>query len=142
MSSVDNQREKDILKRQNLRVTPMRIGVLQALLEQSDTALSNQEIESKISVTDRVTLYRTLKTFEKSGLIHQAIDGSGSTKYAICHDNCTSHEHVDNHAHFHCVNCQRTICLDEIETPQVDLPKGYTSKESYLVIKGICELCE
>lgn len=142
MGSTYNQREKDLLKRHKLRITPMRVEVLQALLQETDTALSNQEIESKIPDSDRVTLYRTLKTFEKSGLIHQALDGSGSTKYALCHENCSSHEHLDNHAHFHCTSCERTTCLDEIETPQVSLPKGYTSQESYLIIKGICELCE
>jgi Fur family ferric uptake transcriptional regulator len=116
--------------------------VLEAFYKNSSSALSNQEIENEIQVSDRVTLYRTLKTFEKSGLIHQAIDGSGTTKYALCHNDCSNHEHLDNHAHFHCVSCEKTTCLEEIETPSVNLPKGFTSQESYLVIKGICETCE
>ncbi len=141
MGEAVHQEAKELLKQNGLRVTNMRIDVMNVFLQHSDTALSNQEIESKIPKSDRVTLYRTLKTFEKSGVIHQAIDGSGSNKYALCHSNCSSHEHLDNHAHFHCTSCEKTICLDEIETPQVALPVGFNAEERYLVIKGTCETC-
>lgn len=142
MSSTQEERAIQLLERHSLRKTVMRIEVLNALLEDSDIALSNQEIETRIPQSDRVTLYRTLKTFEKSGLIHQAVDGSGTNKYALCHSDCSSHEHLDNHAHFHCTNCEKTMCLDEIETPQVVLPSGYQAEERYMVIKGTCATCQ
>ena len=142
MNSAQEIKAVKLLKQHKLRKTSMRVDVLSTLLEDSEVALSNQEIESRIPDSDRVTLYRTLKTFEKTGLIHQAMDGSGSNKYALCHDDCSSHEHLDNHAHFHCVSCEKTMCLDEIETPSVAVPAGYQVQESYLVIKGTCASCK
>ncbi len=142
MAVTENEDAKAILKKHKLRVTPMRMEVLNVFLSNSSNALSNQQFESEIEVTDRVTLYRTLKTFQKNGIIHEVLDGSGASKYALCHHDCSSHEHLDNHAHFHCITCEKTICLEEIETPEITLPKGFSSSESYLVFKGVCETCK
>lgn len=131
----------DILKRHALRKTAFRIEVISIFLDQADIALSNNEIEAKLPNADRVTLYRTLKSFEQKGIIHQALDGSGTNKYAMCHSNCSEHHHEDNHAHFHCTSCGKTQCLEEINTPDVRLPEGFVSKVSYMIIQGNCNIC-
>lgn len=130
-----------VLENHALRKTPMRVDVLSLLLQQEEVALSNQEIESHLQDSDRVTLYRTLKTFEKKGIIHQAIDGSGIVKYAICHSDCSEHEHVHDHAHFHCTQCGKTLCLEKIQAPEVHVPEGYVADVSYMVIQGQCNTC-
>jgi Fur family ferric uptake transcriptional regulator len=131
-----------LLQKHQLRVTAMRIDVMKIFLENKETALSNQELELELIDSDRVTLYRTLKTFEKKGIIHQAVDGSGTTKYAICHDDCSEHEHLDDHAHFHCTSCGKTLCLEKIESPEIELPKGFTSDVRYLIVQGKCDKCK
>ena len=91
------------LENRNIKPTAMRLLVLKQLVE-SGAALSLKDLEAKFERADKATLYRTLKTFEASKLIHSIEDGSGSVKYALCADECEC-EPQDQHIHFHCVDC-------------------------------------
>ncbi len=134
----------DILVENGLRKTVMRQGVLEIFLD-SDIAISQQLIETSLEkqfdVVDRITIYRTLKTFEQKGIIHKAIDGTHTPKYALCVDDCTEHEHHDTHAHFHCDDCSKTYCMEELEAPKIKAPKGFKVKSTHLVINGLCSDC-
>jgi Fur family ferric uptake transcriptional regulator len=129
------------LEKHQLRKTNMRKEVLKLFLEAESKALSHRDIEQALGQPDRITLYRTLKTFEEKGLIHQAVDSSGISKYALCSDECTSNDHQHEHAHFHCNNCGATICLDENIIPQAEVPEGYTVTQSHLILEGVCADC-
>lgn len=130
-----------LLKESELRKTNARLQVLELFMN-TDRALSHQHLESKLQEVDRVTLYRTLKTFEQKGLIHKAFDGSEALKYALCaHHNCAEHQHNDNHVHFNCEKCDKTICLEQVNTPILTLPEGYQMAEQHVLVKGICPDC-
>jgi Fur family transcriptional regulator, ferric uptake regulator len=135
-----NQRILQLLEKHQLRKTAVRAQVLEIFLNRRE-ALSHSDIEIQFDQVDRITLYRTLKTFEDKGLIHKAIDGSDKLKYALCHDGCDEHEHHDVHAHFHCGDCGKTFCLDEVEAPSVQAPAGYKVATTHLVVTGQCETC-
>ena len=130
-----------LLKDNGLRKTNVRLNVLKEFL-QSEQAYGQGDLEARWENIDRITLYRTLRTFEQKGIIHQAIDGSGKMKYALCKDDCSEHEHHDHHAHFHCTACKKTICLDHIPVPSVSIPSNYHVQQSHLVLSGICEFCQ
>lgn len=134
----------NILTGNGLRKTAVRQGILEVFLD-SDMAISQQHIEHKLEnnfeKVDRITVYRTLKTFEQKGIIHKAIDGTPTPKYALCADDCTEHEHHDTHAHFHCDDCGKTYCIEEVEAPKIKAPKGFKVKSTHLVIHGICSDC-
>ena len=70
----------------NTNPTSMRILVYD-FLEQQQTAMSLSEIESHFYKADRVTIYRTLKTFEEKGIVH-SIQENTTGKYILCHDGC------------------------------------------------------
>ena len=129
-----------ILADHDLRKTKVRVAVLDTYLSHK-TAISHPDMEAMLPDLDRVTLFRTLKTFEEKGIIHQAIDGTAATKYALCHADCSEENHYDNHAHFHCTNCGDTICLEDIEVPTVELPTGYRMQTAQLVMQGTCVKC-
>ena len=130
-----------LLKEHNLRNTACRGEVLAYFLEK-DFAISHSDLESRLSDSfDRVTLYRTLKTFLDAGLIHQVLDNEGGTKYALCKNHCTDHRHQDNHVHFKCLRCGTTSCLDNTSIPTINLPEGYQNTEMHLLIQGLCRLC-
>ncbi len=129
-----------ILSRNNLRKTRVRLHVTRALLE-SERALSASEIEEGAGHIDRITLYRTIRTFEEKGIIHKAIDGSDTPKYALCSDVCTEHEHHDDHVHFHCEMCHTTICLDIPARQQMELPDGFVKASTHVLVKGYCSRC-
>lgn len=130
-----------ILKNHSLRKTPFRIEVLSLFLKNATKGLTTQYIESALGSFDRITLYRTLKTFDKSGIIHVAIDGSNDTKYALCHDDCTEHNHLDDHAHFLCIKCGDTFCLENVIQPQITLPDNYKLVNAHLALSGVCAAC-
>ena len=137
-----SSRIANLLKQGKLRTTNARRLVLEEFLKAGHTALSSSEIEKKIEDLDRITLYRTIKTFEESGIIHQAVDVSGRSKYALCSEYCSSHQHEDHHAHFYCKKCQKTICLDDVKIPVINLPDNFKLEDSQLVLSGVCGTCE
>lgn len=65
---MQNEKEEPLIRRK-IKPTAMRQLVLKELTDEK-TALSLSELEQKFDRVDRVTLYRTLKTFEKNKLIH------------------------------------------------------------------------
>ncbi|MEM6316270.1 MAG: transcriptional repressor [Bacteroidota bacterium] len=135
------ERSLEVLKSNGLSKTESRKRILELFLE-SENALSIQAIENKLEKIDRITLYRTLKTFEAKGIIHKALDGTHHPKYAMCESQCNEHSHQDNHAHFHCTSCQQTICLESVTTPTIpDIPKGFQVKETNLILSGLCDTC-
>lgn len=129
-----------LLEHHDLRKTKVRRQVLEVFLSKKE-ALSHNDIENRFEDIDRITLYRTLRTFEEKGLIHKAIDGSDKQKFALCQDGCTEHDHKDEHAHFHCGNCEKTYCLDGVHAPKITAPAGFQIESYHLVLKGICEEC-
>ncbi|MCB0634088.1 MAG: transcriptional repressor, partial [Lewinella sp.] len=121
-----------ILQQHGLRITAIRDKVLQIFLEAGHRALSNADIEKHFDRLDRITLYRTLRTFEEKGLIHQVIDNSGTPKFATCSEHCAEHDHHDDHAHFHCVKCEKTVCLEDTTLPDVKIPVGFKVEEKHM----------
>lgn len=117
----------------------MRLLVLDEL-SKSESALSLNDLEGHFERADRVTLYRTLKTFEKHKLVHRIEDGTGALKYALCEAGCDCAPQ-DLHAHFHCNKCQSTFCLKDYHLSQMKTPDNFQVEEISLVIKGLCEHC-
>lgn len=133
-------RNEEKLQKRLIKPTAMRDLVLKVLTDQK-SAISLSELEHKFEKVDRVTLFRTLKTFEANKLIHSIDDGSGSIKYALCIDSCMCNPE-DLHVHFKCTKCQETYCLSDIPVPAISLPKGFELKTINMVVKGKCSNCK
>ncbi|MDD3741587.1 MAG: Fur family transcriptional regulator [Bacteroidales bacterium] len=131
---------ESILTKRNIKPTAMRELVLKVLTEQK-AAISLFELENKFERADRSTLYRTLKTFEENKLIHSINDGSGSVKYALCHDSCECNTE-DLHVHFLCKKCKQTFCLHEISIPAIIIPSQFVLEDVNVILKGICANCK
>lgn len=123
-----------------MRKTPFRKEVLD-IFKKSHNAISQADFEEKLAEYDRITLYRTIKTFEEKGIIHKALDGTNVTRYALCEADCNSHSHNDHHAHFHCSDCDETFCVEDVEVPIVKVPTGFQVRDTALIINGICKNC-
>ncbi|MCX8491205.1 MAG: transcriptional repressor [Cyclobacteriaceae bacterium] len=133
--------EQKILQDFDLRKTNSRAAILTLFLKKP-FALSYSDLEEQIADDyDRVTVYRTLKTFVDKGVVHKVLDDSGSLKYALCTDLCSSAAHHHEHVHFKCSACGETSCLDQVTIPQVELPVGYEAREINLLIQGKCQKC-
>jgi Fur family transcriptional regulator, ferric uptake regulator len=137
---VSSSRLNDILRRKHLSVTDSRKKILSLFLSTKD-ALAHGDIEKKAGEKfDRVTVYRTLQTFVEKGIIHTIPTADNSIRYALCKE-CEEGHHHDEHVHFVCSNCGRTICLDDVVSPKTDLPDGYIAQDVQVVINGICTDC-
>jgi Fur family ferric uptake transcriptional regulator len=136
-----NIRLNDILHRRQLSSTESRRKIL-ALFLSSDDALTHGDIEKEVGEKyDRVTIYRTLQTFEEKGIIHSIPTADNAIRYALCKE-CEEGHHHDDHVHFICTNCEKTICLDDVVSPKIDLPAGYVAENVQVVIHGICKECQ
>ncbi|PVW13728.1 Fur family transcriptional regulator [Marixanthomonas spongiae] len=128
------------LESRGIRPTAMRLMIYKRLAE-LNVAISLGDLEKDFKASERSTLFRTMKVFEEKGIVHQIEDGTGVIKYALCEENCECELGNDLHLHFHCNNCNETVCLTDHKIPHINLPDGYISEDINLVVKGICEKC-
>lgn len=128
------------LQARNIQPTAMRLMVLDYLV-QCKTAINLADLEHHFSHSDRTTLYRTLKTFQENGLVHQIHDEGGSTKYALCADDCSCSYPDDMHIHFYCPSCENTFCFQHLTIPRFELPADFTPSHGNFVITGHCSSC-
>lgn len=135
-----HQDTENTLQKKNIRPTAMRLLVLETLYGQK-TAVSLSHLENSFEKSDRITLYRTLRTFQENGLVHSIDDGTGAPKYALCEEGCNCDIERDLHVHFHCRICNETFCLPKYKIPEIDLPEEFRPEEANLVVKGICGKC-
>ena len=131
---------REILKVHQLRTTTCREDVLLAFINKKN-ALSHGDLEGLLGENyDRVTIYRTLKTFLEKGIVHKVLDEEGM-RYALCTTQCSDEKHQHDHVHFKCNACGQTNCLENLHIPHVNLPAGYQAVTFNLLIQGICANC-
>ncbi len=129
-----------LLEHKEVRPTPVRMLVLEVFFKYN-YAISLADIEAELPWSDRSSIFRTLKTFEKNSLIHEVNDGSKAVKYAMCSNYCNVIEHLV-HPHFHCEKCDKTICLDKQKIVINNLPNSLKINNYSLILNGICEECQ
>jgi Fur family ferric uptake transcriptional regulator len=65
-------------------------------------------------------------------------------KFALCGAACHNEPHIHHHehVHFHCTECQQTVCINEVDVPQLSLPAGFTPQKFSFIIEGKCQNCQ
>jgi Fur family transcriptional regulator, ferric uptake regulator len=141
MHNSKNTTAESLLKEHHLKTTPQRLSVLTIFLEKNKV-LSLADLNKHLGNSfDRITLYRTLNAFEEKGIIHKIADQGGNLNYALCRHESVAHMHNENHVHFKCTNCDLTLCLEDVEIPDIKLPKKFKPLKYNFLIEGICEDC-
>ncbi len=141
LQTVDiNKDAKQMIEQAGLRLTDARMAVLNILIA-AKTALSHAEVIERLSTGypfDRVTIYRVLDWLTEAHMIHRIPSDDRAIKFQVSIPNA-SHQH----AHLHCTQCHKIICLDEI---QPHLSRKITAElqvESVdMIIKGRCPACK
>lgn len=128
-----------ILRDYKLKKTKLRHAVLSLFLK-TPTSLSHTDLSKALKIPfDRVTLFRTLTSFEEAGILHKIIDLNGTAQYALSTANNGEEE---SHAHFICLKCQEIFCLDDIfPMDDIAVPKGFEKLFLDVKIKGYCDQC-
>lgn len=136
---------KDILKKYDLKVTPVRLSVLDVLVN-SDVALSHADITEHLgdSSIDKVTLYRTLNSFHEKGLIHKVATEDRNWLYAIMLEDTVDPVSDHDHAHFICDICEKIFCFPVSEQTQsgiLGIKEGFQVKQQEIRLHGLCPSC-
>lgn len=133
--------KEKILKEKRLRITPFRKEVLQIFIE-NEHAISAQDIEKSLGEHDRITLYRTIKSFINKGVIHEIVMPGDVKKMALCDPICSHDDglHEHNHIHFQCKKCEEIYCVEVEKLPNIKLPH-FEIDEIEVQARGTCKVC-
>jgi Fur family ferric uptake transcriptional regulator len=128
-----------MLKNAGLRQTKQRISILN-VLSKANNPLSQDEINKKIENTtpDKVTVYRCLEKFVKSGLVHHAYVKDRVSYYELS-DRCSE---IQCHPHFTCTICGSTVCMENASVPLAKgITKGFKVQRQQVRLEGLCPDC-
>ena len=136
---MSENRFEEILRQHEIRPTAVRILLLETM-ERFESTFSLADLETEADTLDKSSIFRTLALVAQHHLLHVIEDGSGATKYCLCHNDhaCRIEE---MHVHFHCEICGKTFCLDNVHVPVIRYPEGYEVREINYLIKGRCPAC-
>ena len=159
------------LRQASVRITPVRVKVLAALLGAS-RAFSHQDVQETFADTDRVTLYRTLDCLTEAGLAHKISGDDRISRYSAGRMNANQDsvspsalsDARHQHGHFKCTRCAKIFCLEKAvsvdstagtspvtaqrqltlrlqDEIRKTLGNGFRSHAIELTIKGWCAEC-
>jgi Fur family transcriptional regulator, ferric uptake regulator len=94
-------------------------------------------------IFDRVTVYRTLRSFEDVGIIHRIFGANSAPSFALSTVGKAPFEKsAEQHLHFSCIKCNSVYCLDDQLVPSVTLPDKYEVLSLNMIVIGVCKFCK
>ena len=139
-----------VLRAAGLRCTPVRMSVIQLLLEATRPMGAQQIVDHLPGHTDSVTVYRTLNTLTSKRLLHRVRGDEGAWLYAmetpVTAAAPQSQRVGHSHAHFVCDDCGIVECLKDTPVPPgmtagLQVGRGYDVTYSELLLHGTCPKC-
>ena len=132
----------DLFIKYGLKKTSFRKHLL-IFFQSSSRSLTVKKIIKKFaSSVDKVSIYRALNSFEKSGLIHKVPDKNNLLRYSLCSSECGPGKHSHDHAHLLCSICDETFCLDDFLLPNIKSHNGYVINNYKIILEGSCLSCQ
>lgn len=129
------------LKTANLKITPARLGVLEALENTNEpmdvVGIKNYLKKNKIKA-DKVTVFRVLNALSEKGLAKSVQLNEGKLRFES-----TSRE---DHHHFICEDCGTiediSDCNIDVIEKEIKKKKGFLVKKHSLEFFGLCKSCQ
>ena len=121
-----------------LKVTPQRVAVYREIISRNDHPSAEELYESlkdKIDGISLTTVYRTLASLEKAGLV---------MRVPTLRDKVHYDARVEPHSHFVCLNCGRiydTEIVPEVNTNKLE-KEGFKVLNCTVLCYGICNRCK
>lgn len=136
MDTVDHT---SLLEEHGIKPTVNRLLIVKALGAQRHP-VSVKDLEDSLLTLDKSSIFRVLTLFREHHLVHAIETGEGIVKYELCQSH-NEEQDDDEHVHFYCERCHRTICLHDIPVPQITVPEGYRAEGTNVLVRGICARC-
>ena len=129
----------NMLKNSGLYRTDNRVLILK-MLYKAGKPLSQEKISRQSGNIhfDKVTIYRTLESLVKAGLVHKAYINKRASHYELAH-RCTEKQ---CHPHFTCTKCGSMHCLTDLSLPMAaHNHKGFIINHQQVHLEGLCPSC-
>jgi Fur family peroxide stress response transcriptional regulator len=126
-------------RERGLVLTPQRRAILRAVLDADDhpsadrvhAALARRRVRAS-----RATVFRTLETFARLGLITKACHPGSSVRYD---------RRLDRHHHLVCLACDRVVDIEDARLDALPVPDtrrfGFTISDFKVQLRGTCRDC-
>ena len=113
-------------KEHSLSVTPQRLAIYKSLI--NDKSHPNPEcvynsIKSDFPTISLATVYKTLETFEKVGIISVVTPLHETVRYDA---------EMDHHHHVVCVRCKKVIDIIDPELDKIQIPQNVLNNNKLL----------
>ena len=142
-----DDREKDerieslrqLCREHGLALTPQRRAILRVVLDADDhptadrvhAALARRRVR-----VSRATVFRTLESFARLGIIAKACHPGSSVRYD---------RRTDRHHHLVCLSCDRVIDLQDARLDALPVPDtrrfGFIVSDFKVQLRGTCKKC-
>jgi len=133
-------RFKELCKQHNIKLTPQRLIIYEALLNNEDhpsTDMVYQQVRQTFPTISFDTVNRTLLTFYDMG-VAGVVEGSGNPK--------RFDSNLKKHHHFQCLRCRRIIDIYNEEYDAIPIPQELRERHHVLNLTvhldGICDQCK
>jgi Fur family ferric uptake transcriptional regulator len=130
------QQFKSLLRSSKQSVTKARLTVFAALLGQEP--MSMRQLVERAEGVDRASVYRAVELFERLGIVQRLNTG---WKYKLE----LTDKFAEHHHHLTCVNCGRTIPMNEHELEnliaKLAASHSFTPQSHQIEIQGMCQRC-
>ncbi|HUS73580.1 MAG TPA: transcriptional repressor [Sedimentisphaerales bacterium] len=139
MRAETKQKIENLLSSANLRRTGPRAAILNVLLE-AGKPLTQDQIAASLgrAIPNKVTIYRTLESFCRAGLVHKAFMHKRAWHFELA-DKCTESQ---CHPHFTCKRCGVISCLVGLSVSIVEgMKKGFVIHRQQIRLEGLCPRC-
>lgn len=131
----------DRLRSHQLKVTPQRLGIIDALVSTAGSHPTAEHLHSQVvralPMVSLKTVYQTLHDFAAIDLVHRLDVGAGSARFDI---------NLDHHQHFVCDGCEKVwdiyADVDTLLAGDTTFAQEFYVDRAEVVFRGSCRGCE
>ena len=130
---------RKLCKKYGLRLTHQRLEIFREIERASDHPSVEEvyeRVKSRLPTVSLDTVYRTLATFERFGIISRVQGFEDKTRY--------DRSSIPHH-HIICIKCMRIQDFDWPDLDNINLPpeisKWGQTKTKHVLVRGVCERC-
>lgn len=128
-----------ICRKKGLKVTHQRLVIYRAIAGSTDHPSADmvyKEVRREHPTVSLATVYKTLETFKKVGLV---------CAVGPLHENARYEANLAHHHHMICIKCKRIMDLDETFLTTISLPDHLNEHQVLghtVWVRGLCRDCE
>ncbi len=129
------ERITELLKGKGLRVTRLRLQVLELMMNHTKALSAPDVIEIFEQESDRVTIYRILNNLHNHGLLKRLIDPKGIARYLYDPLFCAESPY------FSCIHRGNVWGMPALRSEYLEALRMHRIEQATLLFSGTCEEC-